>query len=67
MDVSTKPVPATGDFIEILAQFGQADLAILQDDLRAYESGCAPGPHLQEVLQRAECVADANRIMARFG
>lgn len=67
MDVNVRPVPALDDFLELLARLGKSDLVTLRDDLRAYESGSSPSPHLEEVLRRAECVAEANRIMARFG
>jgi len=67
MSVAVRPVPALGDFLEILARFCQSDLASLQEDLRAYECGSPLSGQLEEVLQRAECVAEANRIMERFG
>jgi len=67
MNAIVRPVPDLGDFIEVIASFGQADLANLQSDILAYESGNLVSRGIEEALARVECLAEANRIMARFG
>jgi len=67
MSVCVRPVPALGDFLEILTGLAATELMSLQYDITAYEGGRPTSRHLEEVLQRAECVAEANRIMKRFG
>jgi len=67
MTVHIGTVPETRDFLEVISRFGSTDLSDLQSEIRAYEGGSPLSRVLEEVLQRAACVAEANRIMARFG
>jgi len=67
MSVCVRPVPVVGDFIEILSLFGQTDLVHLQAEISAYECGSPLSPNLEEILQRADCLAAANQIMERIG
>ena len=67
MTVMSKPVPALGDFMEILGYLDCSDIVALKDDIRAYEEGSPLSVNAQDILARAECVAEANRIMARIG
>ena len=66
MSVVRKPVPDLGDFMEVISRFDRADLAILQHDITAYEQGKPMSAGIEDVIQRAECLMVANKIIERY-
>lgn len=65
MDHSQPEVPTASDFKEVLRALSTQDLVAILDDISAFETDFRVSNILDDLIDRAEVVATAERILSR--
>lgn len=66
-DHQAEDMPSLEHFVEALNSVSGADAEVLIEEIGAFERAGVVSSVLKDILQRAGCIASAERLLSKFG